>query len=120
MLDFAHSLILRSVANGDQDDSPALQTLIATGLVERGDDGRVSITPAGRVALEDDDDGGALEMFAQSPWIPAGFLAAIAGLFMVVNAIRGNALLNGTQLWSLAIVGVGLALLILYRRRAAG
>lgn len=52
MLDWAHSLVLRAVAQGDDADSPALRTLVATGLVERRADGSHGVTPAGRAALE--------------------------------------------------------------------
>jgi hypothetical protein len=54
VLDFGHKLVLRSVAQGDSDDSPALRNLVASGLVERRDDGSCAVTAAGRVALEDD------------------------------------------------------------------
>ena len=53
MLDWAHDLTLRAVANGDYDDSPALRTLVASGLVEQDSDGGYAVTPAGRVALEE-------------------------------------------------------------------
>jgi hypothetical protein len=33
VLDFVHRLMLRAVAAGDDDDCPALRTLVATGLV---------------------------------------------------------------------------------------
>ncbi|MBA3891949.1 MAG: hypothetical protein H0X64_15625 [Gemmatimonadaceae bacterium] len=52
MLDWAHSLLLRAVADGDQDDSPALRNLLAAGLVERRDDGTHAVTAAGQAALE--------------------------------------------------------------------
>lgn len=50
MLDFAHSLVLRSVQDGDSDPSPALENLLATGLVEQGADGLI-VTTAGQAAL---------------------------------------------------------------------
>lgn len=53
MLDWAHTLVLRAVASGDHDDSPALRTLVASGLVEQLTDGGYRITSAGQVALED-------------------------------------------------------------------
>lgn len=53
MLDWAHDLTLRAVAAGDDDDSPALRTLVASGLVALDPDGGHVVTPAGRVALED-------------------------------------------------------------------
>jgi hypothetical protein len=52
VLDFVHRLTLRAAANGDGDDSPAMRSLVATGLVVRGDDGGYAVTPAGRRALE--------------------------------------------------------------------
>jgi hypothetical protein len=53
MLDSAHSLTLRAVAKGVADDSPALRTLKASGLVEEGEaPGGYRLTPAGKVALE--------------------------------------------------------------------
>ncbi len=52
MLEWAHDLTLRAVADGDYDDSPALRTLVASGLVEQHPDGGYAVTPAGRVALE--------------------------------------------------------------------
>jgi hypothetical protein len=54
MLDWAHRLVLRSVADGDDDpESPALDNLLATGLVARCSDGEgYEVTPAGRAALE--------------------------------------------------------------------
>jgi len=54
MLDWAHSMTLRAVADGDCDDSPALRTLVATGLVEQEPDGACTVTAAGRLALEAD------------------------------------------------------------------
>lgn len=55
MLDFVHGLVLRAVADGDSDDSPALETLVATGLVERRADGGCAITSAGQAALDDEE-----------------------------------------------------------------
>jgi hypothetical protein len=52
MLDFGHRIVLRSVASGKPPrDSPALNNLIAAGLVTI-DDGRHELTAAGRFALE--------------------------------------------------------------------
>ena len=53
MLDWAHDLTLRAVADGDYEDSPALRTLVASGLVAHDPDGGYAVTPAGRVALEE-------------------------------------------------------------------
>jgi hypothetical protein len=51
VLDGVHRLVLRSVAQGDDDPaSPALDNLIAAGLVERSG-GSFRITPAGEAAL---------------------------------------------------------------------
>jgi ribosomal protein S19E (S16A) len=51
MLDWGHRLVLRSVANGAHTrPSPALDNLIATGLVARTEHG-TEVTEAGRVAL---------------------------------------------------------------------
>jgi hypothetical protein len=119
MLDAAHSLILRSVADGDQDDSPALETLIATGLIARGEDGRVVVTPAGRIALEAGTDDNALWAEPQAPWIVAGLLGLVTLMFVVVNLVRGDALLNETQLTALPLVAIGFALWIAWARRAA-
>ena len=54
MLDWVHRLKLRSVAAGDDDpESPALDNLLATGLVaRRAGDGGYEVTDAGRAALE--------------------------------------------------------------------
>jgi hypothetical protein len=53
MLDWVHRLALTAVSRGDADVSPALENLIACGLVTRSDnDGRLEITGAGRAALE--------------------------------------------------------------------
>jgi len=54
VLDWAHGTTLRAVANGKDAESPALETLVATGLVERKADGSLSVTAAGEVALESD------------------------------------------------------------------
>lgn len=54
MLDWAHGTTLQAVANGKDAESPALDTLIASGLVERGADGSLRVTAAGEVALESD------------------------------------------------------------------
>lgn len=55
MLDWSHGLALRAVANGDDDESPAVRTLIATGLVEERAGGGYVVTAAGRAALDDDE-----------------------------------------------------------------
>lgn len=54
VLDWAHDLTLRGVANGDGDgdETPAMRTLVESGLVAQLADGRYELTPAGRVALE--------------------------------------------------------------------
>jgi hypothetical protein len=53
MLDWAHHVVLRSVEKGDTDESPALDTLIATGLVRRRDSSEgYDLTDAGRAALK--------------------------------------------------------------------
>ena len=52
VLDWAHRTTLRAVARGDCDDSPALRTLLATGLAEQAPDGGCTVTAAGRLALE--------------------------------------------------------------------
>jgi hypothetical protein len=52
MLDLGHRLVLRSVAAGKPPrESPALDNLVATGLVTE-DDGRHELTAAGRIALD--------------------------------------------------------------------
>jgi hypothetical protein len=55
MLDWSHGLALRAVADGDDDDSSAVRTLIATGLVEERVGGGYVVTAAGRAALDDDE-----------------------------------------------------------------
>lgn len=78
MLDWAHDLTLRAVADGDYDDSPALRTLVASGLVEQDPDGGCAVTPAGRVALEDRD----------SRWMRVAWLvAAVAGGVYVASTV---------------------------------
>ena len=52
MLDFSHRLTLQAAEKGKGDDSPAMQSLVATGLVAQSDDGGYVVTPAGRHALE--------------------------------------------------------------------
>jgi hypothetical protein len=52
VLDFAHRLTLQGVDKGDGEDTPAMQSLLATGLVGRGEDGGYVLTPAGEAALE--------------------------------------------------------------------
>jgi hypothetical protein len=118
MLDWAHSLVLRSVAHGDQADSPALQTLIATGLVERGDDGLLVVTPPGAIALEDDVED-AFATSPEGPWIVAGLLGAVTLLFVVVNLVRGGPLLTATQISSVLLVLVVSVIGLAYLRRAA-
>jgi hypothetical protein len=119
MLDFVHSLVLRGVAAGDRDDSPALQRLVAAGLVERLPDGGLAVTEAGRVALADDRDDEATWASPEIPWIVAGLLGFLTLVFVVVNLFRGGPLLNETQLSSLLLAGIGFALWIVYVRRAA-
>jgi len=51
VLDVAHRVVLRGVARGDDDDSPALRNLVATGLVAERDGG-YEVTPAGQIALD--------------------------------------------------------------------
>jgi hypothetical protein len=52
VLDWAHLLVLRAVSQGHDDDSPALRTLVATGLVERRADDSHVVTAAGQIALD--------------------------------------------------------------------
>jgi hypothetical protein len=52
VLDFAHKLTLQAVDKGEGEDTPAMQSLLATGLVGRGGDGGYVLTPAGEAALE--------------------------------------------------------------------
>ena len=52
MLDWAHSAILEAVARGDEtDETPALDDLVAVGLVERVSGAPHRLTPAGERAL---------------------------------------------------------------------
>jgi hypothetical protein len=56
VLDATHTLVLRAIAQGRPGaDSPAMRRLVATGLVEQRADGGYDVTPAGRIALEDDE-----------------------------------------------------------------
>jgi hypothetical protein len=56
VLDATHKLVLRAVAQGrPSTDSPAMRRLVAMGLVEQRTDGGCDVTPAGRIALEDDE-----------------------------------------------------------------
>jgi hypothetical protein len=52
VLDLPHRVVLRAVDRGDDDDSPALRDLVATGLVAQRDGGGYDLTPAGRIALD--------------------------------------------------------------------
>lgn len=52
MLDWAHRSTLRAVGDDSGEDCPALRNLVASGLVERRDDGCYAVTPAGRAALD--------------------------------------------------------------------
>jgi hypothetical protein len=53
LLDWAHRLVLQGVADGDDSQSPALQTLVATGLVAYDEpSGTHQLTEAGQAALE--------------------------------------------------------------------
>jgi len=52
VLDFAHRLALQAVHEGEGEDSPALRSLLAAGLVGRSDDGGYVVTPAGEAALK--------------------------------------------------------------------
>jgi len=120
VLDAAHRLTLRAVARGDAGESPALRTLVASGLVEQHPDGGHVVTAAGRVALKDDDESGFAASFSEMNWgiavVP--FLALVI-LFAVVNSSRGDALLTETQIVSLLIVGVVFGLAVAYAKRAA-
>lgn len=81
MLDWAHGMTLRAVARGDCDDCPALQALVATGLVERAPDGACTVTEAGRLALE-----------AGRPrrWEKILYpILAVSGAVVIVSAIAG-------------------------------
>jgi hypothetical protein len=51
VLDQAHRLALRGVAEGEAGDSPALRDLVATGLVAERAEGGYDVTSAGRAAL---------------------------------------------------------------------
>jgi hypothetical protein len=52
MLDWGHRLVLRNVDKGrDTRSSPALDNLLATGLV-REHEGTYAVTPAGKAALK--------------------------------------------------------------------
>jgi hypothetical protein len=56
VLDATDKLVLQGVVQGRPGiDSPAMRRLVATGLVEQRADGSYDVTPAGRIALEDDE-----------------------------------------------------------------
>ncbi len=119
VLDWPHKLTLRAVAEGDADESPALRTLVASGLVEQHPDGRHVVTAAGRAALEDDGESG-LGTLSQMTWgIAVALFSVIVILFAVVNSSRGDALLTETQIFSLLIAGIVIGLVVAYARRAA-
>lgn len=119
VLDWAHKLTLRSVADGDADESPALRTLVASRLVEQRPDGTHAITPAGRVALEDDEHGSMAAFSELSGGTFAGLLLAVAVFLAAVNTVRGDALLTKLQLVSLLLAAVVMSLGIAYAKRAA-
>jgi hypothetical protein len=52
VLDFSHRITLRAARKGEGKDTPAMQSLLATGLVGRSADGGYVLTPAGEAALE--------------------------------------------------------------------
>lgn len=54
-----------------------------------------------------------------TPRIIAGLLVFLTLLFVVVNLVRDDPLLNETQATALALVAVGFTLWIVYARRAA-
>ena len=85
MLDFAHGLVLRAVADGDDDpESPALDNLLATGLVTRCADGAgYEVTPAGRAALEAGEPGRGERRFQTV----AGAVLAVCGAIILVGWI---------------------------------
>lgn len=73
MLDWPHRSVLRAVAEGDTDASPALDDLVAAGLVQRTGDA-LEVTSAGHAALAASD--GPLEVWG---WrLVAGGLAVYA------------------------------------------
>jgi hypothetical protein len=120
VLDAVHKLTLRAVARGDAGESPALRTLVASGLVEQHPDGGHVVTAAGRVALKDDDESGFAATFSEVTWgIAVAPFSALVILFAVLNSSRGDALLTETQIVSLLIVGVGFGLAVAYAKRAA-
>jgi len=80
VLDWAHDLTLRAVAAGDYDDSPALRTLVASGLVEQHPDGGYAVTAAGRVALEDRE-----PRWMRIAWYVAAVAGAVYGAGTVVD-----------------------------------
>ena len=52
MLDWVHSVKLKAVANGDPDpEAPALDALLAAGLVRRREDASYEVTENGHAAL---------------------------------------------------------------------
>ncbi len=81
MLDLAHRLTLRAVDEGDGEDTPAMQSLLATGLVGRGVDGGYVVTPAGKAALEASKPG-RLEV---SLWTVLGVCGAIVSIATIVG-----------------------------------
>jgi hypothetical protein len=81
MLDWAHRLTLKAVDAGKAEDSPALRTLVATGLVEQRSDGGHAVTAAGRAALEEDEPRG----WQRFLWPVTG---VCAGSYVVITIIQ--------------------------------
>jgi hypothetical protein len=80
VLDFAHKLTLQSVEKGEGEDTPAMQSLLATGLVGRSDDGGYVLTPAGEAALEE---GKSTRMEMRVLWV----LCVCLGLLAITGTI---------------------------------
>jgi hypothetical protein len=80
VLDWVHKVTLQDVAAGEAEDSPALRTLVASGLVEQQPNGGHVITEAGRIALEDD----APSRLERILW---PILAGCAAVYVVVTVV---------------------------------
>jgi hypothetical protein len=89
MLDWAHRLVLRAVAAGDDDpESPALDNLLATGLVARRAGGEgYEVTPAGRAALEAGEPGRGERRFQTVALTVLGICGAIILVGWIVDLL---------------------------------
>jgi hypothetical protein len=80
VLDWAHRLVLDEVRQGDAEESPALENLVAAGLVARVGDA-YEVTDAGRAALD------ASEPSRLEAW--SWRVLAAAGVVLAVGVVVG-------------------------------